>query len=97
MNANARFDPSKWSTPHCPTSRSVRFTDFESSTNVSESLNAALNKHIPKSETLDLPKAIKCLRDFKRQKISDLLYLTTFDRLPATKKRVNVRQILRKT
>ena len=96
LSDDTRFHPKTWSTTHMPTSSNQMFTDFESSTNVAESLNAALNRMIPKSETFDLVKSTRSIREFKRSKLNDLLYLRTFDKLCASKKLSNVRQILRK-
>ena len=96
LSEKTRFHPSRWSAVHVPSSSSAHFADFESSTNLAEGLNSALNKLIPKNESFDLVKSVGAIRQFKRQKLQDVLYLRTFDRLPATKKLVNVRQILRK-
>ena len=97
LKDSTRFHPTKWATRHVPTSASQRLEEFESSTNLAEGLNSGLNKLIPKGAKLDFGKAVQCIRQYKRQKMNDLEYLKTFDRLPKTKKMVIVTQILRKT
>ena len=75
FGANARFESRWWSCFPSDFSSGAAFTLAYSSNNLSESINASLNKQISDRSKLNFPRACALLAEWKRSQMESLLLI----------------------